>query len=194
MAGAAETIPALVVGQQQEQVGPIGGKVGRGDSNDGKKENEAHVARLDWRRAAVREQIALAEYSFPRLDRPAHEHTARFEGIGFQQFFGLFRRVRFIDDQRPAVVRERTGGGELALLQQIGQVLSMRRTDLFDFGLVRRVLNGGGELHIDLTPASAVTLVRAPSVACARECAPNNTAANPRSPASVKLMNGKPAT
>src|SRR5262249_47735846 len=100
----------------------------------------------------------------------------------------------FVHDQRPAVVHKWARGGEFALLQQTGEILAMRRPHLLNFGFVRRVLNGGGELHTDLTPASAVAFALAPKLACAKACAPNSTAATPKSRASVKPMNGSPAT
>src|SRR5688500_3986450 len=73
-----------------------------------------------------RQELRVAEEALPRPELPGDEHTGRVERVVAHQLLGGLLAVRLVDDQRPGLVGERPGAGQLAGLEESGQVRPVR--------------------------------------------------------------------
>src|SRR5438445_7415900 len=94
-----------------------------------------------------REQLAIGDHRVPRPQVVCKENPVLVERVTLQELLGLLTAVRLVDNERPAVVTERTGDGELTALAEACQILPMYRPQSGDLGLVLQILDDRREFH-----------------------------------------------
>src|SRR5437764_3540395 len=93
------------------------------------------------------QEVAVGHDRVPGPELVLQEDAVMEEGITLKDLLGLVAGGGLVDDEGAAVVGERAGEDEPALLAQAGEVLAVDRTKGLDLVPVLKVLDDRGEFH-----------------------------------------------